>query len=89
MKAKTRPFVAKPLNSLLKPQTCVHSQIQAQEIEVGDLVWLHENDEIPCDLVLLGTAEPMGLCYIEVSFYVDPLEIAVCSLYSRVITYIH
>lgn len=47
---------------------CVQSQIQAQEIEVGDLVWLHENDEIPCDLVLLGTAESIGLCYIEVSF---------------------
>lgn len=45
----------------------VYLQIQAQEIEVGDLVWLLENDEIPCDMVLLGTAEPLGLCYIEVS----------------------
>lgn len=49
---------------------CVHSQIQAQEIEVGDLVWVHENDEIPCDLVLLGTSEPMGVCYVEVSYNV-------------------
>lgn len=46
---------------------CIHSQIQAQDIEVGDIVWLFENDEISCDLVLLGTAESMGLCYIEVS----------------------
>lgn len=45
----------------------VKTQIQAQEIEVGDLVWLLENDEIPCDLVLLGTSESMGLCYIETS----------------------
>ncbi|XP_024378284.1 phospholipid-transporting ATPase 2 isoform X3 [Physcomitrium patens] len=43
----------------------VKTRIQAQEIEVGDLVWLLENDEIPCDMVLLGTAEPLGLCYIE------------------------
>ncbi|KAL0684716.1 hypothetical protein Bca4012_051564 [Brassica carinata] len=28
-------------------------QIQAQEIQVGNIVWLRENDEVPCDLVLL------------------------------------
>lgn len=39
--------------------------IQAQEIHVGNLVWLRENDEVPCDLVLLGTSEPQGVCYVE------------------------
>ncbi|CAN1230863.1 Phospholipid-transporting ATPase 2 [Linum perenne] len=39
--------------------------IRAQDIRVGDIVWLRENDEVPCDLVLLGTSEPQGLCYIE------------------------
>lgn len=39
--------------------------IQAQEIHVGNLVWLRENDEVPCDLVLLGTSEPLGVCYVE------------------------
>ncbi|KAK6919618.1 P-type ATPase, N-terminal [Dillenia turbinata] len=39
--------------------------IQAQDIHVGNLVWLHENDEVPCDLVLLGTSDPQGLCYVE------------------------
>ena len=43
-------------------------QIKAQDVLVGDLVWLRENDEIPCDLVLLGTSEPLGICQIEVSF---------------------
>lgn len=41
-------------------------QIKAQEIHVGDIVWLHDNDEIPCDLVLIGTSEPQGICYVEV-----------------------
>jgi hypothetical protein len=30
-------------------------------------VWLHENDEIPCDLVLIGTSDPQGICYVEVN----------------------
>jgi phospholipid-translocating ATPase len=30
-------------------------------------VWLHENDEIPCDLVLIGTSDPQGTCYVEVN----------------------
>jgi len=41
--------------------------IKAQDVLVGDLVWLRENDEIPCDLVLLGTSEPLGICQIETS----------------------
>ncbi|KAJ0593727.1 putative P-type phospholipid transporter [Helianthus annuus] len=41
--------------------------IQAQDILVGNLVWLRENDEVPCDLVLLGTSEPQGVCYVETS----------------------
>ncbi|KAF8007990.1 hypothetical protein BT93_K1858 [Corymbia citriodora subsp. variegata] len=43
----------------------VKKLIQAQDIRVGNIVWLRENDEAPCDLVLLGTSDPLGLCYIE------------------------
>ncbi|XP_050206002.1 phospholipid-transporting ATPase 2 [Mercurialis annua] len=39
--------------------------IQAQDICVGNLVWLRENDEVPCDLVLIGTSDPQGICYVE------------------------
>ncbi|CAN6275550.1 unnamed protein product [Urochloa humidicola] len=45
----------------------IRRQIKAQEIHVGDIVWLHENDEIPCDLVLIGTSDPQGICYVETS----------------------
>ncbi|KAI8558557.1 hypothetical protein RHMOL_Rhmol04G0104100 [Rhododendron molle] len=41
--------------------------IQAQDIRVGNIVWLRENDEVPCDLVLVGTSDPQGLCYVETS----------------------
>ncbi|KAB1209891.1 Phospholipid-transporting ATPase 2 [Morella rubra] len=39
--------------------------VQAQDIHVGNIVWIRENDEVPCDLVLLGTSDPQGVCYIE------------------------
>ncbi|KAJ5069633.1 putative phospholipid-transporting atpase [Anaeramoeba ignava] len=39
--------------------------IHSQEISVGDVVYLQENDEIPCDLVLLSSSEMNGDCYIQ------------------------
>ncbi|XP_058072238.1 phospholipid-transporting ATPase 2-like isoform X3 [Magnolia sinica] len=43
----------------------IKKQIQAQDIHVGNIVWLRENDEVPCDLVLIGTSDPQGICYVE------------------------
>ncbi|KAL1551338.1 Alanine aminotransferase 2 [Salvia divinorum] len=43
----------------------IRKLIQAQDICIGNIVWLRENDEVPCDLVLLGTADPLGFCYVE------------------------
>lgn len=42
-------------------------QIEAQDIHVGNIVWLRENDEVPCDLVLIGTSDPQGICFVETS----------------------
>lgn len=41
-------------------------QIQAQDIRVGNTVWLRENEEVPCDLVVIGTSDPQGICNVEV-----------------------
>ncbi|CAK7322729.1 unnamed protein product [Dovyalis caffra] len=43
----------------------IKKHIQAQDICVGNTVWLRENDEVPCDLVLIGTSDPQGICYVE------------------------
>ncbi|OIV92010.1 hypothetical protein TanjilG_20940 [Lupinus angustifolius] len=43
----------------------VKQHVEAQDILVGNLVWLRENDEVPCDLVLIGTSDSQGVCYIE------------------------
>ncbi|XP_047170540.1 phospholipid-transporting ATPase 2-like [Vigna umbellata] len=44
----------------------IKKHIEAQDIHVGNIVWLRENDEVPCDLVLIGTSDPQGVCYVEV-----------------------
>ncbi|KAK7335475.1 hypothetical protein VNO80_27343 [Phaseolus coccineus] len=43
----------------------IKKHIEAQDIHVGNIVWLRENDEVPCDLVLIGTSDPQGVCYVE------------------------
>ncbi|MQL91341.1 hypothetical protein Taro_023951, partial [Colocasia esculenta] len=43
----------------------IRKRIQAQDIRVGNIVWLRENDEVPCDLVLIGTSESQGACFVE------------------------
>lgn len=39
--------------------------VESQDIMVGDIVKLVENEEVPCDLVLLGTSEENGNCFIQ------------------------
>ncbi|EGG19357.1 P-type ATPase [Cavenderia fasciculata] len=40
-------------------------QIQSQHISVGDIICLQNNDEIPCDMVVLATSDPEGTCYVQ------------------------
>ena len=39
--------------------------VESQAIQCGDIVRLVENEEVPCDLVLLATSEANGVCYIQ------------------------
>jgi phospholipid-translocating ATPase len=36
-----------------------------KKLEVGDIVLLRENDQVPADIVVLSTSDPDGLCYLE------------------------
>ena len=36
-----------------------------KKLEVGDVVLLRENDQVPADIVVLSTSDPDGVCYLE------------------------
>jgi phospholipid-translocating ATPase len=36
-----------------------------KKLEVGDIVLLRDNDQVPADVVVLSTSDPDGLCYLE------------------------
>ncbi|TDL16037.1 phospholipid-translocating P-type ATPase [Rickenella mellea] len=36
-----------------------------KKLEVGDIVLLRENDQVPADIVVLSTSDSDGLCYLE------------------------
>lgn len=41
-------------------------EVAAKDVSVGDVVYLTEDEEIPCDCVVLYSSNPNGLCYIQV-----------------------
>ena len=36
-----------------------------KKLEVGDVVLLRDNDQVPADIVVLSTSDPDGVCYLE------------------------
>ena len=48
---------------IFKENHFIHSI--SEKINVGDLLIVNENDEFPCDLILLDSSNSDGICYIE------------------------
>ncbi|KAI0051555.1 phospholipid-translocating P-type ATPase [Auriscalpium vulgare] len=36
-----------------------------KKLEVGDIVLLRDNEQVPADIIVLATSDPDGLCYVE------------------------
>ena len=41
-------------------------EITSAELHVGDVLYLQEDEESPCDCVVLYSSNPNGICYIQV-----------------------
>lgn len=38
----------------------------SEDISVGDILYLEDNSEVPCDVVILCSSDNNGLCYVQV-----------------------
>lgn len=38
---------------------------QWNHIRVGSIVKVHENEYFPCDMIILNSSLPKGVCYVE------------------------
>ncbi|GJN93129.1 hypothetical protein Rhopal_006174-T1 [Rhodotorula paludigena] len=47
------------------PGTAKWERTLWKKLEVGDVVLLKENDQIPADVVVLATSDPDGVCFVE------------------------
>lgn len=57
-------IVAETFKKAKKYKQQFNSQIW-QRIKVGKIVKIYKNQYFPCDLVLLGSSTPKGICYVE------------------------
>jgi len=55
-RANARQFVGAPFGA-----------VAAQDIQVGDVVVVWSDEEVPCDMLLLSTSQSEGNCFIETS----------------------
>ena len=44
-------------------------EIPSKDIQVGDVLYITENEEIPSDCVVLYSSNPNGICYIQVVLF--------------------
>jgi phospholipid-translocating ATPase len=47
------------------PGTAKWERTLWKKLEVGDVILLKENDQIPADVVVLATSDPDGVCFVE------------------------
>ena len=61
-------------------------EVLAEDISVGDLIYLEDNDMIPCDMVVLSTSQVESFQDFLIRLYMKPrmhlVEISIFSLNS-------
>lgn len=44
-----------------------YQKCQTQELVVGDIIRVEDGQTVPCDMVLIASANPQGTCSMETS----------------------
>lgn len=64
-RTRGRSGVGSPLTSHLPLEKCDWRPTYWQDVRVGDLLLLENDEMIPADILILGTSEPDSACYVE------------------------
>lgn len=58
-------FITNIFSFFISSESERYKKVLWQDIRVGDLVHLSNNETVPADILLLRTSEPHGICYID------------------------
>ena len=59
------PSSSKAFNNAMSDSNIKWTEIEWQNIRVGDFVFLRNNDPVPADMMIISTSEAESLCFIE------------------------
>ncbi|OAD03030.1 hypothetical protein MUCCIDRAFT_126583, partial [Mucor lusitanicus CBS 277.49] len=58
-------FASAARRKFYRPGTIPHSEVQWQDLQVGDYVMIRNDEDVPADIAILSTSEKDNLCYVE------------------------
>ena len=59
------PHETEDLDQIRQADNQFFDKSQWKDIKVGSIIKVHENENFPCDMVILNSSLPKGICYVE------------------------
>ncbi|XP_053992923.1 guanylate cyclase alpha-like isoform X2 [Hylaeus volcanicus] len=53
---------------IMNTETCTTKRLQSYRLCVGNIIFLHDGEEVPADIILLSTSDIESIAYVDTSF---------------------